>query len=312
MTHMELLINFSSTTAIPELDGYLIEEGTRYIFAKALIAPCVLYEVLAISARSLSVHRPARYDFYYRLAMQLQTRAINLFREMVSSDRSNRDSMLVFSSILHRHLLTDTLATTRAMDTGDDLRVFLDRFVELKQLANARQSAITTNNWPALVEADWAPFLAWGIPFPTHTPTFGNECETLRRLVAISTTLDPLAREACRSAIHLIQRGFDDLASPPEGKNKYHMLFSWWSHLPAEFYQLIRQYRPEAAAIMAWYAVLLDRGQHLWQIRDTGLFLFRSAAAFLGPDWTHWLDWPRAVFEDRLRGLEQIRIKPER
>lgn len=293
MNHMELLIHFSATVVAPDLDPELIEIGTSLVLQKGVDNACLLHQILALSARHLSLRRPAQYDFYCRQAMRLQTKAIELFNATTTIDQSNCEALLLFSSLLNQHLLTDVLSN-REGDFAD----FLDRFVESAKLQRGVR-VITSKRWPFLLESDLSPLLRWGSTESLSSPTVGEECDLLRKLISVST-MDPVAKESCRTAIHYLQVGFDDSTSPSMARNRYCLVARWSIFLPPQFLDLLKQRRPEAVTVMGWYAVLLEYGRQNWAVGDAGIFILRGVASFLGVEWAHWLEWPQAIMADRL------------
>ena len=51
--------------------------------------------------------------------------------------------------------------------------------------------------------------------------------------------------------------------------------------------------RPEALAVLVYYALLLHYGRSLWQVGDAGAYMLRVIAEHLGPEWDAWLEYPR-------------------
>lgn len=287
--HLRLILHFSLATAVPEIPDHLTKVGSELVVRVSLETPYLLYQVLAISARHLAYLHPEHYKNYYGQAVQLQTHAIAAFNASQPLDSDACVPAVLFSSILSRHSLTDTLSTR-----DGDFPAFVDRFVQCAQLQRGIRAVVSGVSWSSLLQSDLSPFLKWGVS-GSHITTHGHECDQLLRLVAITTGLDPVSRESCRTAIHHLQAGLDELANPVPETNSFQLIFSWNIYLHEEFLTLLAQQRPEAAAIMGWYAVLLHRGRHLWQIGDAGAFILASVTEFLGLDWVHWLEWPRSV-----------------
>ncbi len=288
---MRLILHFSLTAAVPELPDHLAKGGTELVLRIALQTPYLLHQILALSARHLAYLHPDESPFYFGQAIQFQTRAIEGFSAAQPLRSEACMPAVLFSSILSRHSLVDTLHA-RPRDFG----AFLDSFVQSAQLYRGIRAVIAGVSWSSLLESELAPFLRWGT-VNTQATARGRECDQLLRLVAITPGLDPVARESCRTAVYRLQVGFDGLADPVPDQNPYQMLYSWNVFLPDEFVDLLAQHRPEAAAIVGWYAVLLHHGRHTWQIGDAGAYILRSLVDFLGIEWSHWLEWPQSVIE---------------
>ncbi|KAH7111515.1 Upc2 protein [Dactylonectria estremocensis] len=72
----------------------------------------------------------------------------------------------------------------------------------------------------------------------------------------------------------------------------------WLVRVPYEYLTYLRQRRPEAIVILAYYAVLLHRARHNWAVGDAGRFLIQEVGSHLGDYWTDWLAWPQQALEN--------------
>ncbi|KAI1503073.1 hypothetical protein F5X99DRAFT_376684 [Biscogniauxia marginata] len=289
MNHMELLIHFSPKAAFPEMERGDFRPGTDLMLKMSLEAPYLLHQVLAISARHLSVLRPSQSAFYLHQATQLQTRSISIFKaSQLLINSSTCVPMVFYSSLLGRHLLADVLA-----NRNPELSSFLDNFIQYVRLHRGVK-VIASGNWHLLIASDLLPFIRWGTPPPELTGR-GCECSELRRLVLEQSHLDETSLKACQDVIELLQVGFDELNNPHEERSPYSLIFTWIILSPEEFFYLLERRQPEAIAILGYYAALLHRGQHIWQIADSGARLFCSISQHLGPAFAPWLSWPQEV-----------------
>ncbi|CAK7273099.1 hypothetical protein SEPCBS119000_005470 [Sporothrix epigloea] len=293
VTHAELALHFSMATMLPELDANLAETGTKIVKGEAVKSPFLLYECMAISARHLSILRPERYSFFLRQSVQLQTRAIAMYNA-TTLDESNSVASVLFSAILNRHALVDVLA-----NRDGDFSSFLDRFVHSILLQKGIRVVFNEAS-PQLLESELQPIMNWATP-DRDTVTVGHHCDELRRLISLTSALDPVGKEACRRAVHFLQLAFDNVANPTPGKSAYQIAYVWGIYLPDEFCALLKSRKPEAVAVMAWYAALLHQSRNTWQVGDAGVFILNSISEFLGPEWAHWLEWPFSVLRDGLR-----------
>lgn len=290
VNHMELLLHFFLSKAAAytesERQSELLDLATNLIMQKSMGNATLLHQVLAISARYLSIKRPERHDFYSQQAVQLQSRAIELFNQTSTFDESNCEALLLFSSLLNRQVLADALGNREG-----DFPTFLDRFLLAGHLQRGIK-VVSHETWPMLLNSDLKPLLQSCDANPVNRQGKGSECTLLRQLIVLSSTLDPMSREACRSAIHFLQIGFDDVKNPIAGYAAYNMIYSWFIFVPDHFINLLTQHKPEALAILAFYAVLLHLERDNWVVGDAGAFLLRGLSEYLGIDWGHWLEWP--------------------
>jgi len=79
--------------------------------------------------------------------------------------------------------------------------------------------------------------------------------------------------------------------------NSTYAAFTWLITTPADFGELLDERRPEALAILAWYAVILDKHAESWIIGRSGRYIFDLIESYLGSRWAAWLEWPRAQLQ---------------
>lgn len=327
--HAELLIHFITKTSAaisPELGPDLLSSFTQLTLDKALGTHCLLYEALAISARHLAHLRPDRWDFYFRQAVQLQTRALEFFNATqctrnghstggsttinnIALNPTSCEATILFAAVLNRHLLADCLSNHEG-----DCIAFLDRFVRSTQLQRGIR-AIYSKALPLLLQSPLAPMVRRGNARELHAPALGAETERLVHLITMAPTLDAPTKDVFRAAVHFLQVGFDDwegrTAAAAAGattrdqeelqtSNRFRVAFSWGLYVPDQFFDMLRQRRPEAVVVMGWYAVLLHYAREHWVIGNAAGFVLRSVLRFVGPEWTEWLQWPVDVLAEYL------------
>ncbi|KAK3362312.1 hypothetical protein B0T25DRAFT_3238 [Lasiosphaeria hispida] len=292
LDHMALLIHFSVSDQIPDLDDDMSEMGSRLLYKSALEAPYLLYEMLAVSARRLSVLSPEKSETYLQLSVSLQTKAVSLFNETVATaavDNCNCVPMMLFSAILNRHLLANLLARRE-----QDLAVFLSHYTEYVGLGGGIK-AITHSAWPVLLDSEMKDFLIWAACISRSTPV-GNQCDPLRQLLSKAGGLDEPTKGACELAIHFLQVGFDIMLAKDVQNRRYMMPFAWSVIVPQDFTDLLEQRRPEALVILAYFGLLLHYSRHLWQIGgDSGSYIVTMIAQYLGPGWEDYISWPLSM-----------------
>lgn len=291
---MELVLHFTLAIGIPEVGEILAQSVAGLISQECLKEPYLLHQVMAISSRHLALERPQLHDVYFRQALQLQSKGIALFQDSKTGERDNYVAAILYSSILNRHCLADALANREG-----GFPAFLHRFVQCARLKKGSRS-LTGSSWTQLQQSPLSPLLEWGRS-DLELPVRGHDCDELRSLITITPGLDPLARESCRTAVHYIQVGLDQITSAATGKNKHQMAFSWNVFIPDEYCTLLQELNPVAIAIMGWYAILLHHARHLWQISDAGSFIINSVHGYLGAEWAHWLERPTASISDSAR-----------
>ncbi|KAL2809128.1 hypothetical protein BJX63DRAFT_371429 [Aspergillus granulosus] len=290
LKHMELLIHLTTTNEMFNLGDDLgpYRTGIRFGLKRGLESPYLLYACLAFSARHLAYLHPERSAEFMHQAVTMQTRAITLFNiDEIQVDQSNCVAVLLFSAVVGHHLLADTLMER----SPDGLDGFLTRYV---QCANTHRGlyTITITAQPLLMETELEPVLSRSMNFTSKVPE-GGHCDQIRSLVAHSNGLTHGEKEACQQALRYIQLGLDALSYPPENQNmRFQMLFLWTVLVPSEFIALLETKRLEALAILAYYALLLHHGRHMWQVGGSGEYILGLIERYLGPNRGDWLDYP--------------------
>ncbi|KAL4871344.1 hypothetical protein BDV12DRAFT_194411 [Aspergillus spectabilis] len=288
LTHMELLLHLTSTKEIFSLGDGLEPYSTGVTFAlkTGLHSPYLFYELLAFSACHLAYLSSSQADNYLHQAITLQTRAISLFNvEKLQVTQSNCVAILLFTVVLGHHLLADTL---RKRDF-ESLTSFLDHYI---QCAATHRGIFTvlTEAKPLLMETELSPVLSRSVSFTSSQPK-GHYCDRLSTLIHMSPTLTYEEKIACHSAIRYLQLGFDALIAPADAEStRYQMLFLWTVVVPPEFMALVARKKPEALVIFAYYARLLCRGRHIWQVGEAGVYIFDLVKGELGHMWDRWLE----------------------
>ncbi|KAH6650367.1 hypothetical protein F5144DRAFT_478260 [Chaetomium tenue] len=223
LNHMELLIRFNFEEHAPELNVEMHDFASKLLFKCALEAPYLMHQILAVSARRQALLQPERADHFLETAIHLQTKAVSIYNETgarAQIDQTNCSTLLLFCSLLGRHLLADLLAR-RDSDFGG----FLTRFLEFLSISRGLL-AMSVSAWDLLLQSDIKHLVLWALEISQSTPR-GNHCDGLQRLVAESKELDVPSKEACMTAIACLQVGFDSLLGGGARNQRYLMVFMW-------------------------------------------------------------------------------------
>jgi hypothetical protein len=300
LNHMELLIHLTLDKEMFNLGVSIGSYTSRLSLAlkTGLESPYLLHQLLAFSARHLAFLHPEYSASYLHQAVTLQTRAISLFNAAWTEvDQSNCVAILLFSSILGHHLLADTLAKR---DPGG-LEAFITHYMQFVEMHRGIHTVASTA-WPLLMESELEPILSWSSGFNSRPPR-GNHCQRIRELVDSADGLREEDKEACRPAIQYLQVGFDAVLAEEEEEqgNRYQMIFSWTVLAPPEFTGLLAAKRPEVLVLLGYYALLLHYGRNMWQVGDAGAYILGIIVDYLGPEWDHWLEYPRETVAKDLK-----------
>jgi hypothetical protein len=293
LNHMELFIHLTLDKEMFKLTAgaNTYPSGLSLALKTGLKSPYLLYQLLAFSACRLAFLRPQCSVSYLHQAVTLQTRAVSLFNaSWTEVNQSNCVAILLFSTSLGHHLLADTLAKRNS----GGLEAFMSHYMQCLEMHRGIYT-IASTAWPILMESELEPILSLSSRF-TSRPPRGNHCQRIRELVDSAVGLSEKDREPCRLAIQYLQVGLDAvLAEDEEQGSRYQMLFLWTMLVPPEFKDLLAAKRPEALALLGYYALLLHYGRNMWQIRDAGTYILGIIVDYLGPEWDPWLEYPREI-----------------
>ncbi|KAF2727660.1 hypothetical protein EJ04DRAFT_517114 [Polyplosphaeria fusca] len=300
LNHMELLIHLNLDDEIFNLGlGDVINPlGLHAGLRIALTHPYLMHQLLAISACHLSFIHPEKKSFYHHQAVSLQTRAVSIFNTASTTvDASNCAAILLFSTILGHHILADTLS----IRVEGNLDVFVQQCIACLS-AQRGVFAITQSAWPLLMETELEPILNLSRNFTSREPR-GAHCDGLRGLVDACERLEVEEKEALGVAIHYLQLGFDaEVDGSVEPQYRFQMIYLWTMLVPQGYVDLLAARRPEALALLAYYAALLHFGRDRWQVRDAGVYVLGMIVRFLGDEWAEWVEYPKTLVDGELHG----------
>ncbi|KAH8765346.1 hypothetical protein F5883DRAFT_556766 [Diaporthe sp. PMI_573] len=290
MLHLKLLLHFSLGVYVPEIDDGIARPATELILKIAQEAPFLMHEVLAISAQHISVTQPDSGEVYLSQAVELQTRAIELFN--LAHSETGRDkcaARLLFSSMLGRHILADVLH-----HDGTDFPSFLTRFVHGIRIHSGVRAVAAQEDWKSLLETELGPLMIRGLATDVGDSAEALD-ESLQSLIFDSTRLDNEDKDACETALRLLETGFRDLKDPVRRECGQRMIFMWSILLPSRYIDLLERHVSEALVLLGRYAMLLHFGRNFWQIREAGSYLLNAVIDHIGPTWAVWLSWPEGL-----------------
>jgi hypothetical protein len=76
-----------------------------------------------------------------------------------------------------------------------------------------------------------------------------------------------------------------------------HAISGWHVMLPQEFGDVLKDRRPEALVILAYYGVLLHRARRYWICGGNGALMVGAIARQLGAEWAGVMRWPMEVID---------------
>lgn len=287
--HIILLHNAKTVPNYIGPDRNIIDIAIRHLTD----SPFLIDEVLAFTAFHMASLYPGSDEYFRRLATEPQTRALNSFARLTDNvpqdDKATAVPRFLFSSILGRHVLAESLA-----HCGSDFHFFIDRLVECINL-NRGIRAVCPQAWHNLYHSEVRPFLSLIRTAEEKIISPGNECDSLIRLMDKSD-LNEASIESCRKAIAALQWSFDICHNLYE--EDYPQSASAFSvRLEVDFVDVLRKHRPEALVILAYYGVLLYRCRSFRAFAEAGAPLIRTITGQLSSYWQEALTWPLHVLE---------------
>ncbi|KAJ4298052.1 hypothetical protein N0V90_005951 [Kalmusia sp. IMI 367209] len=247
-------------------------------------APFLLNQVLALSALHLAAEAQdvAEDAGYRQQATELQTRALQLFnRAREESCDANSIPAFLFASLLGIHVLQETLASHR-----DDLSAFIDAFAHYVRLHQGVRTVIANGSWPAILQSDLKPLLYFSeLSDDRAGQTPGEDTLKLSEFLR-EYNAGPESTHACQTALERIQWMLD-LSKQDASRDDVgiHATMAWPVLVPPAYIEVLHQHRPEALAVLAFYAAALHRYRHFWVFGGSGLPLLSAILRSIGSFW---------------------------
>jgi hypothetical protein len=292
--HMQLLYHaFNQVAAFMALDRDG-ESITTYALDHALTAPYILDQLLALSASHCATTKPDAQGLISREATELQTRALSCFNKVnVAHVAGSGLSSLVYISLLGIQLLNNALARSQQPIGGfvADFVSYMRILRGVKNIADGHRSEIFSTSGglkPLLDIVQWTASSNASSEGPQAAPLAAH-------LEALPDALTPSV-QACLEALRKIQWILNLRDTVPEDSGLRVHAASSWSVVVCEAYvESLHQRRPEALAVLAFFAAMIHQRPAFWGFHTAGPALVGSIVEHIGPFWADFLGWPRAV-----------------
>jgi len=293
LLHLELLHHYAQELravvtqwAYPDVDRIL-----AVVYQEAFHTPYLMDEMLALSSAHKSTVSGEHAASYRTEATRLQTRALSRFTQsQVTDTDSNAVKCFAFSSLLCQHVLYDIFSS------ASDVPTILDRVIQCIAL-NHGIRAICHKSWNSvhllIHDKDFVSNVAILQGVQPETPTRGECVDLLIRLEHSEASQSTV--EICNDAVKILQYLFDSMHSSQAKRVIY--IQEWPIRVSKRYISLLRERRPEALVVLAYYAVLLHYARDYWAVGDSGRALIHAISRHLGPFWEEWLAWPNQVLE---------------
>lgn len=263
----------------------------------AVDSPYLINEVLAFTAFHLAHLYPGSARQLENLATELQTCALASFSRLTENlpinDKATAVPRFLFSAILGRHYLADTLAHSRS-----NFHLFIDRLAESLSL-NRGIRVITPSARDTLHDSELQPFLRVVLDAQSRVTSPGAECDSLIHVIAESD-LSEASASACYRTIKVLQHSFD-LCRYLATEDYPQAVSTFSVHVEPGFVDLLRKYQPEALIILSFFGVLLHRCHGFWAFHNAAAYMVRAIANHLGIYWQKALEWPLHIIDTEVQ-----------
>jgi hypothetical protein len=261
------------------------------IMDKADQEPYALDQLLALSALHLSSQHqdiPA----YSQQATELQTRALSAFnRARCAISDTNYLTAFLFASMLAIHVFYDSLACLE-----DNLSTFIEKFVEYMRLHRGVR-AVIGSHWKQILESQLQPlFYVSELALEVEKLPPGEETAPLANFLKSGSSSTSNSTDACVEALSSVQWMLDIIKLDPTRRDiAIQAIVAWPVVISDDYIEAVYQHRPEAFAVLAYYAAALHRCRDFWVFKSAGLGVVEMIARHIGPFWAEALRWPRKI-----------------
>ncbi|KAM0342053.1 hypothetical protein ACHAPU_009781 [Fusarium lateritium] len=277
--------------------GPVIHYGIKRGYKLAFRVPYLMDQLLALAAAHKRMvareESDGRLERFFRIeSTKLQTRAISgVTLPGNEMNRDSADALYIFSAFLGHHVLFDTFSTRVPVS------VRLDKLTQCLELHQSiRFTAAEALRMGCSMTAGVKGAEESYMTKDPHESASGTECAgLLHRLQNID--LDQDVADIYCETVNILQYLFDSSRSSVS-ERRVGVVQEWLVRVPYKYATYLRQRRPEAIAILAYYGVLLHRARHYWAVGDAGRFLIQEVGSHLGYYWTDWLVWPQQALEN--------------
>ena len=265
----------------------------------ALEHPFLMHGLLAVTAIHLADINPQRHYLLVTRALRHKSFALPLFRQLISEiTEQNCHAIFTFSSFVIPYALA-------SLDSSESENLIPSNSGRTPNWMSLIRGAhgLLYNNWRWLLNGPFAPLLE-RTKFPID---FANNPDDgyLTALLPVFSPPDPIssddqtALDICRGAFDELRRVYALPYSPCKTVDKKAAATIWPGTISPAYIQLLRERRPEAIIILAYYCVLVHQVPNCWYFRGFSEKLLSATCQCLSPGWRTWIDWP----------LEQLNMK---
>lgn len=290
LLHFELYSHFKdrlvaeAISACPDIQ-LIFDVAVREPFR----TPYLMDQMLALAASHKSTLSEHDRDWYRHEALRLQTRAIGQFNR--AETHGNPLAPFVYSTLLGQQALFD------AFSSASDLPATLDKMTHCLELHKG--IAAVVGDAMARATSVFEDYMAGSPAVIDDDAISGSECDGLVKRLRMAD-LPETTLEVYLNVARVLQYLFDSVKKSKRGRLA--AVQEWLVRAKDDYISLLKQRRPEALILLAYYGVLLHQARDYWAFSGSGSLLVRGISGHLGDYWSEWLEWPNA----------QIREEPNR
>ncbi|KAL4940211.1 hypothetical protein BDV06DRAFT_224321 [Aspergillus oleicola] len=315
MLHVTLLQNLLTKTHLTFDPTRSLPWLTEICSSSSIATPYLVNELLAFSALHMSTQATSQKEreYYHYHAAQLQTYALDLFKEASAREglggggQVTQDSavpVFLFSSVLGVHMLCDTLVyhttttpSSSNFNSNNDFEAFLSRFTHYLHL-HAGVHAVLGSGWSMLTSPTCPikPAFDTGMALYKFSEPLQPHFKHLLSLIC-SSNLGHELEGVYRQALKTLQSCSSVASSKYEGQGHAGIngVIAWPVMVGLGFCEALERRAPEGLVLLAYYAVLLHGFRGCWVVGDSGSWIIENVRRVLGEEFEEWLVWPSEV-----------------
>lgn len=297
MMDLELLLQWCNSTHQALSRSPRLDPIWRYLVTEeALTQPFLMHGILALSALHLARTKGDSRAAYIGAAVAHQNQALALFRERLDDiDSSNAKAMFALSSIVAVY----AFGFPQSPDSGDP-RTCVDDLYRVLVLSRGVQQVISKAS-SSLQESSFRPLLQFDDYTPYLPDSARSAIERLRE-----ANHDCGARDSTHDTTShglAIDKLAEELSAVYGGLNSITVAGRWAIRLKPHYVDSLRERKPLALVILAYYCVLLHHLRQNWCLAEWGARVATAIWILLDEQWRALAHWAMMeIFGDGFSG----------
>ena len=244
-----------------------------------------MHGLLALSALHLARIKQDKRATYISTAVAHQTQALALYRERLDDiNPSNAKSMFAFSSII----VVYAFSFTQPSDSGD-LRSSVDDLYQVLVLSRGVQEVINKAS-SSLMESSFKLILQVDDYSPYLPDSARSALEQLREANRACGAQDETHDTSAYGQV--IDNLSEELSAVHGGLNSISVAGRWAIRLKPKYVESLREHKPLALVILAYYCTILHYLRQNWYLDEWGARVSKAIWGLLDDQWRPLALWP--------------------